>query len=210
MAGQWGRARVGVGILKALPDACELWMLKNGTKDFGLGLVVLTTETYCAVVPVTDDRTLAFASCALLPAEATPLGRELVVMAGMPSHHGPASFARRIATVCTWDQARELVHAADGEPGAEPVFPILSAATGADLAAVDEFTTGYAGLAHATTSASPALDRIAWHAVNRIERELLGPTLTPIGRLRTVGALCVFVAASAASSVRGFVAGRGS
>lgn len=195
--------------LKTLPDAGERWMLTDGTKDFGLGLVVLTTQTYCAVVPVTDDPALAYASCALIPAAATPIGKELIVMAGMPSHHGPASFGRRIATVATSDQARGLVRAADGEPGPKPVFPILSAATGADLAAVDGFTTGYAALAHASTSSTPALDRIAWAAVNRLERGLLGPgNRSTMVRLRAAGDLAVFGLASVASVSLDYLAGR--
>lgn len=121
-----------------LPQAGDIWMLSwNGT-DLGLILLGYVQETYVSALPVTLDASKACASACVVPADASPLGTELVVWAPAPNSIGMHLLSRRIGALCTDREVQRMVHAANGED-IDPLFPLAVKELDVELLADVEF-----------------------------------------------------------------------
>lgn len=97
------------------PTAGDLWMLSIDRNDLGLVLLGHVEDAYISALPVTLDSAKACMGSTVVPAEASPLLTDLVVWASAPNSIGTHLLSRRIGSVCSQRDVRNMVFAADGE-----------------------------------------------------------------------------------------------
>lgn len=97
------------------PTPGDLWMLSIDRRDLGLVLLGHVEDAYISALPVTLDSADACMGSTVVPAEASPLQTELVVWASAPNSIGTHLLSRRIGSVCSQRDVRNMVFAADGE-----------------------------------------------------------------------------------------------